>query len=101
MSYKHKTHKQAVAILSAIAKQKQLKPFEVIEDFASGGLEYVLDFWKRAYLIYGDKYNDVSRCPECNKFDLDYNPFLGDISELLAEIDFAQRFNTPEFTTDG
>jgi hypothetical protein len=24
MSYKHKTHKQAVAILSAIAKQKQL-----------------------------------------------------------------------------
>ena len=45
MGHKHKQHKQVIAILTDIAKQKQLKPFEVIEDFASGGLEYViLDF---------------------------------------------------------
>jgi len=81
MGHKHKQHKQVIAILTDIAKQKQLKPFEVIEDFASGGLEYVIDFWKRAYSIHADKYNDVSRCPECKKFDLNYNPFEDDLSK--------------------
>ena len=60
-----------------------MKPFEVIKSFGSGKEEYVVDFWERVYAVYGDTYNDVSRCSGCKKFELDYNLFVSILRTVL------------------
>ncbi len=74
-------------VLRDIAKNHKLLPQVVIQEFAEGSLDFVYEFWIKIHKIYGDKYNDVYRCPDCKKFELDYFEDKVKISEYLLSID--------------
>lgn len=74
-------------VLRNIAKNHKLLPQVVVQEFAEGSLDFVDEFWIKIYEIYGNKYNDVYRCPDCKKFELDYFEDKGKISEYLLSID--------------
>lgn len=58
----------------------------VIQEFAEGSLYFVYDFWIKVHEIYGDRYNDVYRCSDCKKFELDFFEERGKISEYFQAI---------------
>ena len=60
-------------------------PQTVIQEFAEGSLDFVDEFWIKVYEIYGDQYNDVYRCPDCKKFELDFFEERGKIIMSLGK----------------
>ncbi|ASG66990.1 hypothetical protein fh0823_24570 [Francisella halioticida] len=74
-------------VLRDIAKNHKLFPQVVIQEFAEGSLNFVDEFWIKIYEIYGDKYNDVYRRPDCKKFELDHFEDKVKISKYLQSID--------------
>jgi hypothetical protein len=87
LKHKHSHNKTIQRVLKDIAKDHQLLPQVVIKEFAEGSLDFVDEFWLKVYEIYEDEYNDVYRCPDCKKFELDYFEDKGKISEYLQSIE--------------
>tara|TARA_B110000459_G_C16132176_1_gene282768 strand:+ start:169 stop:435 length:267 start_codon:yes stop_codon:yes gene_type:complete len=85
MKHKHTFNKIIQLILKDIAKENGYSPQKVIQDFASGSMEFVVEFWQKIYAIYGEQYNDVYRCPGCKKFELDFVEHNGSIADFLED----------------
>jgi hypothetical protein len=84
--HSHKYHKEVLRALTEVAKSKTLKPQQVIKDFSSGGQQHIYDFWRIIHERYGDKFNDVYRCPDCKKFELEFETQQQLVSEALPSL---------------
>ena len=68
--HSHITHKLAWAALRQVAKDMGINRKKAGKLLVEHDVDVTVLFWKKIRAKYGDKYEHVWHCPDCQKFSL-------------------------------